>query len=362
MVLCPCHSCHREICTRNRPISETIFFWRVPNGVFQTVHVLQIPDLGLRWGNLLRSHSESESEKKNLQILICSRFRADGKSIDAPCAKGSKRCFPNGVFQISHLGLRQRNATSEGKRMPENTSVFKHFGGFCPCRSWRPIDTPLWKTPFRKHRLENSLVFGWILGAPFLSWPCDPGGLLQNRETGKSRKWLGRVLGRMLRKFGVLAGVLARVLLLIPFQGKPPSQHPRQHSRQHPEFWQHSSQHPPQPFSGFLKFRRVTIRGAQPSVRLSEEICLSEGSAGVSRRVLQGSAGFCGVRGIFRGFSGAVTLSLWPSRTVGWISPFLYSVAGRPGRNPGPFFYCINTSLQSQSGCNQELYASKSLC
>ena len=58
-----------------------------------------------------------------------------------------------------------------------------------------------------------------------------------------------------------------------------------------------------------LKFRRVTIQVAQPSARLSEEICLSEGSAGslrgfcgglsegsagVSPRVLRGSAGFCG--------------------------------------------------------------------
>ena len=49
------------------------------------------------------------------------------------------------------------------------------------------------------------------------------------------------------------------------------------------------------------KFRRVTIRGAQPSARLSEEICLSEGSAGGSARALRGlsegsagSAGLCG--------------------------------------------------------------------
>ena len=51
-----------------------------------------------------------------------------------------------------------------------------------------------------------------------------------------------------------------------------------------------------------LKFRRVTIRGAQPSARLSEDICLSEGfseaSAGVSWRVLWVSPG---VHGIFRG-------------------------------------------------------------
>ena len=36
------------------------------------------------------------------------------------------------------------------------------------------------------------------------------------------------------------------------------------------------------------------MRGAQPSARLSEEICLSEGFAGVSQRALRGSAGFCG--------------------------------------------------------------------
>ena len=42
----------------------------------------------------------------------------------------------------------------------------------------------------------------------------------------------------------------------------------------------------------FLKFRRVTIRGAQPSARLSEEICLSEGSQGHLRGSLKG---FCGV-------------------------------------------------------------------
>ena len=41
---------------------------------------------------------------------------------------------------------------------------------------------------------------------------------------------------------------------------------------------------------------------------------LSEGSAGVSSRVLRGSAG---LRGIFRGFLGVVTVCLWPSGTVG---------------------------------------------
>ena len=68
----------------------------------------------------------------------------------------------------------------------------------------------------------------------------------------------------------------------------------------------------------FLKLRRVTTRGAQPSARLSEEICLSEGSAGVSQRVLGGSLrGFCGalrgsagVHKFFGGFSRVVTLCL----------------------------------------------------
>ena len=41
--------------------------------------------------------------------------------------KGSRRCFPNGVFQIPHLGLRQRKPPSERQRMPENTSVLKHL-------------------------------------------------------------------------------------------------------------------------------------------------------------------------------------------------------------------------------------------
>ena len=43
---------------------------------------------------------------------------------------------PNGVFQtVLHLGLRQRHTPSEGRRMPENTSLFKYFGAFRPCGS-----------------------------------------------------------------------------------------------------------------------------------------------------------------------------------------------------------------------------------
>ena len=60
---------------------------------------------------------------------------------------------------------------------------------------------------------------------------------------------------------------------------------------------------PPRTNHGHIsQIRRVTIRRAQPPARLSEEICLSEGSleasAGVSSRVLRDSAG---VHGIFRG-------------------------------------------------------------
>ena len=63
-----------------------------------------------------------------------------------------------------------------------------------------------------------------------------------------------------------------------------------------------------------LKFRRVTIRGAQPSARLSEEICLSEGSAGVSQRALRGlceaSAGSLRGSAGFSEVFGVVTLCL----------------------------------------------------
>ena len=55
--------------------------------------------------------------------------------------------------------------------------------------------------------------------------------------------------------------------------------------------------------ANLLKFRRVTIRGAQPSARLSEETCLSEGSAGVSQRALQGLSE--GSAGSLRGSAGS---------------------------------------------------------
>ena len=49
-----------------------------------------------------------------------------------------------------------------------------------------------------------------------------------------------------------------------------------------------------------LKFWRVTIRGAQPSPRLYEEFCLSEGFLEASAR----STGFCGLRRVLRGSAG----------------------------------------------------------
>ena len=53
----------------------------------------------------------------------------------------------------------------------------------------------------------------------------------------------------------------------------------------------------------------VTIRRAQPSARLSQEICLSEGFAGVSQRALQGlsdglSEALWGSAGFFEVFRG----------------------------------------------------------
>ena len=89
--------------------------------------------------------------------------------------------------------------------------------------------TPFVMTPFSGPELRNypvkvaRFLSIWSPGCPQKElYFCDPGGLLQNRETRKPRKWLGTVLGGVLRRFGVLEGVLARVLLLIPFQGKPP--------------------------------------------------------------------------------------------------------------------------------------------
>ena len=70
------------------------------------------------------------------------------------------------------------------------------------------------------------------------------------------------------------------------------------------------------------KFRRVTIRAAQPSARSARKFASERalrgslrGLCGVSPRVLRG---LCGVlRDFPKFFPGAVTLCLWPSGTVG---------------------------------------------
>ena len=77
---------------------------------------------------------------------------------------------------------------------------------------------------------------------------------------------------------------------------------------------------------------------------LSEEVCLSEGSAGVFQRALRGLSegsagslpGSAGVRGIFRGFSGVVTLMLV---TLGNCSRESAAPANNLGtrlKSPGP--------------------------
>ena len=73
-------------------------------------------------------------------------------------------------------------------------------------------------------------------------------------------------------------------------------------------------------WANFLKFRRVTIRGAQPSARLSEEIRLSEGSEGVSHRALQGLSE--GSAGCLRGSAKSARFS----EVVGGSDPMLVTL------------------------------------
>ena len=93
----------------------------------------------------------------------------------------SKRCFPNGIFQIPHgvTSACDRSKTlSEGQWMSENTSLFNHFGAFCPRESgpWPPSQHITLKNTVLKHRLLPSLSRGlaatepiavqWVLMAP----------------------------------------------------------------------------------------------------------------------------------------------------------------------------------------------------
>ena len=70
--------------------------------------------------------------------------------------KGSKRGFPNGVFESHSLASRLTNTPLEGSKMHDNTSVLEHLVPSALVRSDHPLSTPLWKTPFRKHRLLPS--------------------------------------------------------------------------------------------------------------------------------------------------------------------------------------------------------------
>ena len=91
--------------------------------------------------------------------------------------------------------------------------------------------------------------FGRLLPKDFMDWPgvAAQAACLQSRQTGRPRKWLGRVLGRVLGKLGVPEQSAGMGAALNSFQ------HDCQHSLQWPEL----SQHPPQRFSGFP---RLSVR------------------------------------------------------------------------------------------------------
>ena len=143
------------------------------------------------------------------------------------------------------------------------------LGGHSKISKTEVCKTEVWPDPIqhapkqqrRRHSEKSpskSSVFGESTSVSALVMPgalaCDLADLLQNRETGKSRKWLGRVLGRVLGEIRGAGGSAGKGATRgFPFK-RNKEQHPCQHSLQHPEFPQHSSQHPPQPFSGFPRF------------------------------------------------------------------------------------------------------------
>ena len=57
--------------------------------------------------------------------------------------KGPKRCFPNGVFQIPHLGLRQRKAPPERQSMLKTPSFSSILVPSAPADPDKPRNTPL---------------------------------------------------------------------------------------------------------------------------------------------------------------------------------------------------------------------------
>ena len=83
----------------------------------------------------------------------------------------------------------------------------------------------------------------------------EPGGLLQNRETGNPENSWGGCWEECCENSGCWRECWRGCCLSFVSRKTPPSQHSCQHSVQHPEFpqhsSQHSSQHPPQIFLGF---------------------------------------------------------------------------------------------------------------
>ena len=91
-----------------------------------------------------RFQKESHSLESSLVVIACR-------------PKGSKRCFPNGVFQIPHLGQRQRGKPFQRDKECPKTPVF--YGILVPGSAVAdpgyPLNAPLWKTP----RLENTVCY-----------------------------------------------------------------------------------------------------------------------------------------------------------------------------------------------------------
>ena len=90
---------------------------------FLLLSCLEIPRFPL--GDHLRNHFRRVS-KSGFQGAILARFCFSARS---PPPSSAHLRVPNGVFQIPHLSLRERKPPSMGRRMPENTSVFKAFFG-----------------------------------------------------------------------------------------------------------------------------------------------------------------------------------------------------------------------------------------
>ena len=86
-----------------------------------------------------------------------SEHTAQGCEVGA-CSYSSIQEVPNGVFQTVFFrfltsACDRENPLSEGQRMPENTTVFSVLVRSALAEPDQPLNAPVWKTPFRKHRL-----------------------------------------------------------------------------------------------------------------------------------------------------------------------------------------------------------------